>query len=281
MIVEGFISGLHKSPYRGFAVEFAEHREYVPGDDVRHIDWRVYAKADRYYVKQYEQETNLRAYIVLDASRSMAYPEHPDRDRMTKWEYAATAAASLAYLLIHQQDAAGLLLFDEDIRQELAPTSNAAQLRTLIEVIERNQPDLRTEVKVVFDKLADRLKKKGLVVIISDLLADPDEVINGLRHFAHDGHDVIVLHVLDHDELELPFVDNTLFEGLEAPELELLTDPQSLRRSYLEGLRRFITRIRGACVDRRIDYVLLSTRDPLDVALTRFLASRMHAMKAS
>lgn len=276
MVVEGFVSGMHKSPYQGYAVEFASHREYVPGDDIRHIDWRLYARADRLYIKQYEEETNLRTHILLDCSRSMAYPQHVHDGRMNKFDYACTLAASLVYLLMHQQDACGLVLFDHDIREQIPPTSSTAQLQTMIELIERNPPDSTTDMKILFSRLAEQLRRRGLVIVISDLLTDVDEVIQGLQRLRYTGHDVIVLHVLDHDEVTFPFEDNTMFEGLEAPDVQLLTDPQSLRASYLEIVQRFISRVRSACMDHRIDYQLLSTRDPLDAGLSALLAARMH-----
>jgi len=279
-VVEGFYSGMHRSPFHGFSVEFASHREYVPGDDTRHIDWRVYGRADRYYIKQYEEETNVRAYILMDCSGSMAYPTHRHPGRMTKFEYAATVAASLAYLLVRQQDAPGLMLFDHDVRDHLPPRSNPAQLRNLIDVIDRARPDRETDVKVLLGRLADQIKRRSFVIVISDLLADAEDVVRGLERFRYGGHDVLVLHVLDRDELEFDFRDNTLFEGIEDPSVELLTDPQSLRRSYLEALNRFLTRVRTACVDRRIDYLSLSTSDSLGVALSAFLGHRRHAIKA-
>lgn len=276
MVVEGFISGLHRSPYHGYSVEFAAHREYVPGDDIRHIDWRLYARGDRLYIKQYEEETNLRTHILLDCSRSMAYPEHPGHARMTKFDYACTLAASLIYLLMHQQDACGLVLFDHDVREQVLPTSSTAQLQSMLELIERNPPDHGTNVKVLFARLAEQVHRRGLVVVVSDLLTDVDEVIAGLQRLRHARHDVIVMHVLDHDELTFPFVDNTMFEGLEAPDAQVLTDPQSLRTSYLAIVRQYVSRLRSACMDHRIDYRLFSTRDPLDAALSAFLAARMH-----
>ena len=275
MIVEGFISGMHKSPYHGYSVEFASHREYVPGDDIRHIDWRLFGRGDRLYIKQYEEETNLRTHILLDCSRSMAYPEHTGNGHMNKFDYACTLAASLVYLLMHQQDACGLVLFDHAIREQIPPTSSTAQLYAMIELIERNPPDSTTDMKILFTQLAEQLRRRGLVIVISDLLTDVDEVIQGLQQLRYTGHDVIVLHVLDHDELAFPFEDNTMFEGLEAPDVQLLTDPQSLRASYLQIVQRFISRVRSACMDHRIDYRLLSTRDPLDGGLSAFLAARM------
>lgn len=281
MVVEGFVSGMHRSPYHGHSVEFAQHREYVPGDDLRRLDWRVYGKTDRFYVKQYEEETNLRAQVMLDCSSSMRYPEHgTESGRMTKFEYAATLAASLAYLLTHQQDAVGLLLFDDAIRANLPPASNQVHLRSVIRRIEEALLDRPTNARAVFRPLAAELYRRSIVIVISDLLAPPDEVAAGLERFRQDRHEVIVLHVLDHDEREFPFQDNTLFEGLEDSGLQVLADPQSLRNAYQEALHAFITRVRAACVNARIDYVGLSTSDPLDEALRGYLAARAHLSKA-
>ncbi len=280
-VVEGFVSGMHQSPYHGFSVEFAEHREYAPGDDLRHIDWRVFAKSDRYYIKQYEEETNLRSHILLDCSGSMGYPESPrgkDTGRMTKWDYASTVAASLAFLQSKQQDAIGLTLFDHEVRRQISSAANPRQLANMIRIIEEHAPQDKTDVKILFRYLADHIKRRSMVVVISDFLTDLDDVIAGLQRLRHTRHEVMVMHVLDQDELEFPFEDQTLFEGIEFDQ-ELLTDPQALRKSYLEQVERFIHRLRSFCVDNRIDYVLLSTADRLDVALSTFLARRSHAMR--
>ncbi|UCC31275.1 MAG: DUF58 domain-containing protein [Phycisphaerales bacterium] len=279
-VVEGFVSGMHRSPYKGFSVEFASHRSYVPGDDIRHIDWRVYGKADRFFVKEYEEETNLRTHLLLDCSGSMAYPEHPGTGRMRKWDYAATLAASLAHLLIYQQDGVGLTLFDSEVRQQLPVSTNRASLYTLAVMIESNAPKDKTDLKALFQRLSNSIPRRGMVVILSDLLTDADDIIRGLQRFRYDQHDVLVLHVLDHDELEFPFADRTLFEGLEEMDLEVLTDPQSLRGSYLEALQTFVRKMRGVCLDHKIDYALISTADSVDVALTTFLATRMHRQRA-
>ncbi len=278
-VVEGFVSGMHKSPYKGFSVEFANHRSYVPGDDIRHIDWRVYGKADRFYIKEYEEETNLRTHLLLDCSRSMAYPEHPGTGRMTKWDYAATLATSLAHLLVYQQDGVGLTLFDEGIRARLPVSTSRASLHTLAATIESHAPRDATDVKLL-QQLGGQIPRRGMVVILSDLLTDVDEIIAGLQRLSYDRHDVLVFHVLDHDELEFPFADRTLFEGMEEIDLEVLTDPQSLRTSYLESLHEFIRRVRGACLNQRIDYALISTADSVDVALSTFLASRIRRQRA-
>jgi len=278
-VVEGFVSGMHKSPYKGFSVEFANHRPYVPGDDIRHIDWRVYGKADRFFIKEYEEETNLRTHLLLDCSGSMAYPAHAGTARMTKWDYAATVAVSLAYLLISQQDAVGLTLFDSDIRERLPISTNYASLYMMAAVVESHAPSKVSDVRF-FQHVAGHVPRRGMVVILSDLLTDIDEIILGLQRMRYAQHDVLVLHVLDHDELEFPFADRTLFEGLEVVDQEVLTDPQALRRSYLDAVQGFIRKLRGVCLDQRIDYALMSTADPLDVALTTFLATRMHRQRA-
>ena len=274
-VVEGFISGMHKSPYKGFSVQFASHRAYVPGDDIRHLDWRVYAKADRFFIKEYEEETNMRVHLLLDCSHSMAYPEHSGTGRMTKWDYAATLAASMAHLLVHQQDGVGLTLFDSDVRAQLPVSSHRAALLNLVHAVESNPPANKTDVKMTFHQLASRIPRRGMVVVLSDLLTDVDELVRGLQRFRFGRHDLLVLHVLDKDELEFPFTDRTLFEGMEEVGLEVLTDPQSLRASYLEAVQVFINKVRRACLDNRIDYALISTADGVDVALTTFLASRM------
>jgi len=279
-VVEGFVSGMHKSPYKGYSVEFANHRPYVPGDDIRHLDWRVYAKADRFFIKEYEEETNMRVHLLLDCSGSMAYPAHPGTGRMTKWDYASTLAASLAHLLIYQQDGVGLTLFDSEIRRQLPVSTNRATLVDFTNAVEASDPRNKTDLKVLFHQLAGRIPRRGMVVILSDLLTNVDDVIRGLQRFRFGRHDVLVLHVLDHDELQFPFSDRTLFEGMEDVNLEVLTDPQSLRGSYLAALDAFLGKIRRACLDVKIDYALISTAESLDVALTTFLATRMHRQRA-
>jgi uncharacterized protein (DUF58 family) len=278
MVVEGFVSGMHRSPYHGYSVEFAAHREYVPGDDIRHIDWRLFARGDRLYIKQYEEETNLRTHILLDASGSMAYPEHPEPGRMTKYDYACTLAASLVFLIMQQQDSCGLVLFDQAIREQIPAASSRPQLYSMIELIERNPPDRSTDVKVLFGQFADQIRQRGLVILISDLLTDVDDLLAGLQRLRYTRHDVIVLHVMDQDELTFPFESNALFEGMEAPAGELLADPQSLRRSYLDLVEAFIRQVRSSCMNHRIDYQLLSTTDPLDGGLSTFLAARMRQL---
>ena len=278
--VEGLLSGMHRSPYSGYSVEFAQHREYVPGDDLRHLDWRVYGKTDRFYIKQFEEETNLQAHLLVDCSASMRYPEEPPIDRLTKFEYAATLAASMAYLLVHQQDAVGLMLFDDQVRADLAPQSHYPHLQTILTSLEQARLERPTGGKALFSELAGRLKRRSIVMVISDLFAALDDLSTGLQSLRHGGHEVIVVQVLDRDEREFPFQDNTLFEGLEAAGQRVLVDPQSLRMGYLAALEGFEGQVRATCAGAKIDLVELSTADPLDVAIRRYLAARAHWVKA-
>ncbi len=271
-IVAGYISGMHRSPYRGFSVEFAEHREYVPGDDLRHVDWRLFGRADRFYVKQYEVETNLRCYLLMDASESMAYGSP-----VSKFDYARTLAASLAYLVIDHQDAAGLITFDSEVRDRLDCKSGKAHLANLADLLDGAAPAGKTHVKVLFHRLAEELHSRSMVVLISDLLADPDHIVAGLDHIRYAGHELIVFHVMHDDEWSFPFVENVLFDGLEEP-ARLLADPQSLRDSYLAAVQRLVTRVRAACLKLRADYVLVNTREPVDAVLCGYLGRRARAV---
>ncbi len=277
-IVSGVLSGMHRSAYHGYSVEFAEHRQYVPGDDIRHVDWRIFGRKDRLYIKQYEEETNLRCHLVVDASHSMAYESGSlrpaaRRPALNKFEYAATLAASLAYLLVGQQDAAGLLTFDHEIRARLKTGTGKAHLSNLVALLEDTEPSGTTDVKILFHRLAEELDRRSMVVLISDLLADPDDVVAGLEHICYTGHELVVLHVMDDFEWSFPFVENVLFEGME-DDLQLLADPQALRASYLEAVRRFVARVRGVCLKHRADYVPVNTRDPFDVVLCGYLSRR-------
>ena len=276
-VVEGFISGLHKSPFHGYSVEFATHREYVPGDDIKHIDWKVWARADRLYVKQYEEETNLRSTLLVDASRSMRYGGADGG--MRKFDYACTVAASLAYLLQQQQDAVGLVTFDTEIRRKLPASSHPTHLKLLLHELANTQPDNRTDVADVFHRLAEQITKRGLVVLISDCFLDVDRLTRALQHFRHKRHEVVVFHVMHEHELEFPFQDNILFRGLEVDQ-QVLTEPRALRKAYLEAVERFLARVRRACASNGIDYMLMSTSDPLDAALASYLAFRRRAARA-
>src|SRR5690606_4894871 len=217
LVVEGFVTGMHKSPYRGFSVEFAQHREYVPGDDIRYVDWKIFAKSDRVYIKEFEEETNLRAHLFLDQSESMAYG---GEGAMTKFDYAATALAALAYLIQQQSDAVGLTLFDEKVVRQVPASNTRANLGNIYASLAEAKPSAKTKVGVVLRELARELRRRGMVLVFSDLFDDPAQVLAGLRALAQRGHDVVVFHVLDRDEVEFPFERMTMFEGLEQmPEL--------------------------------------------------------------
>jgi len=271
-IVEGYVAGLHRSPYRGFSIEFAEHREYAPGDDLRYLDWKVFGRTDKFYLKQFEDETNLIGYLVLDASESMRY-QGPDSP-LSKFEYAQCLAASLAWLILQQQDAVGLVTFDDRIRAHLPPSSNASHLKHLLEVMESVTPNATTATGPIFHELAEKWTKRGVVVVISDLFDDVASLLAGLKHFRHRRHDVIILHVMDGAELDFPFTQPTLFRGLEKHS-EVAADPRSLRRAYHSELSRFLQAIKQGCREREMDYRQIRTDQPLDAALTAFLARRM------
>jgi len=280
-VVAGSVSGMHRSAYHGFSVEFAEHRQYVPGDDIRHMDWRIFGRADRLYIKQYEEETNLHCNLLVDVSRSMAYPTgagpvrpgNSASGRRNKFEYAAALTASLAYVLISQQDSAGLVTFDSEVRESLPPASGKSQLANFLTILEETEPARQTDVKILFHRLAEELRKRSMVILISDLLANTDDVVNGIEHICYAGHELIVLHVMDDDEWSFPLVENVMFEGLEDDQ-RLRADPQSLRSSYLNAVRRFVTRVEGTCLKHHADYVPINTRDPLDAVLCGYLARR-------
>jgi uncharacterized protein (DUF58 family) len=275
-VVEGYVSGVHRSPYHGFSIEFAEHREYAPGDDLRYVDWKVFGRTDKYYLKQYEDETNLIVYLVLDASESMTY-RGPDA-ALSKLEYAQVTAASLGWLVLKQQDAAGLVTFDDEVRALVREGGNPSHLKQLLHALETVDPRRKTATGPIFHDLAERLRRRGVVVVLSDLFDDVPSMLAGLKHFHHRRHDVIVLHVLDPAELDFPFRRPTLFRGLEQMP-EVLTDPRSLRGAYLEEFRRFRHEVQRGCRNYQLDYHLLRTDEPLDVALTSFLAPRMARVK--
>ncbi len=270
-VVEGAVSGLHKSPYQGFSVEFAQHREYTWGDELKHVDWKVYGRTDRYYVKQYEEETNLYAVCALDASESMLY--QGPRARCMKYEYGATLAAGLAYLLLRQQDAVGLSLFAEGELQRLPTSAHPAQLRQIAEAMARVEPARESGRPPVLHRLAEELTRRGLVFVISDLLFDAEALLDGLRHLRHRGHEVVVFHLLDPDELDFPFEDVTRFEGLEAGP-QLLVDPRGLRAGYLEALGAFLRTVETGCQEARVDYVRVDTGQGPALTLARYLTQR-------
>ena len=274
LIVEGFISGLHRSPYHGFSIEFAEHREYVPGDDVRHIDWKVFGRSDRFYIKQYEEETNLSTHILLDSSESMSYGS----DGVSKFDYGVMVAASLSYLLLRQQDAVGMALFDEKVCDMVGARSTGSHLQTLLELAENPGLKEKTDLGVILHEFAGRIHRRGLIVIISDMLDDIEHIERGLKHLRYCNHEVILFHLLDSDERTFPFQNMTMFEGLEGME-EVLANPRLLKEAYLEELEKFLSRLRRVCRNNRFDYVPLDTSDPLDVALSSYLAKRAGSLR--
>ena len=272
MIVEGYVSGLHRSPYQGFSIEFAEHREYAPGDDLRYVDWKVFGRTDKVYLKQFEEETNQICYLLLDTSQSMRY-QSGDAP-MSKLEYAQSAAAALSYLILQQQDSAGLVTFDREVRAFVRASSNPSHLKQLLHAIGESVPERKTDTGPIFHDLAERFKKRGIVVILSDLFDDVDSMMAGLKHFRHRRHDVIILHVLDPAELDFKFQRLTLFRGLE--ELpHVLVDPRALRRAYLREFEHFVRRLKKGCRMHRIDYVQMRTDQSLELALSSYLSSRM------
>jgi len=277
-VVEGFVSGRHKSPFKGFSVEFAEHRQYVPGDDVGDLDWRVFGRSDRYYIKQYVEETNLRATILLDASGSMRYAgrraaRYQNRP-MSKFEYAQFLAASLAHLMIHQQDAVGLVTFDSNVRRYIPARSRVSHLQVLLQELHETHAGEETALAPIFHKIAEQAHRRGLIVVISDLFDDPEEILNALHHFRHRKHEVLLLHVMAEEELTLPFDRWSAFRDLELPGRRVQVDPRAIRAEYVNEVRRFIRRIETGCGRMNIDYVPLSTRQSFDVALAHYLASR-------
>ena len=272
LIVEGYTSGLHKSPYHGFSIEFAEHREYVPGDDIKHVDWKVWGRTDKYYLKQYEEETNLISMLVLDTSESMRY-QSSDAP-VSKLEYGKYIAASLAYLILQQQDSVGLVTFDREVRQFLRPSSHPSHLKQMLHLMDETVPERKTSVGPIFHDLAERLRKRGLVVIISDLFDDVPAIMGGLKHLRHRRHEAIVFQVLDPAEIDFPFQDSTLFRGLE--ELpQVLTEPRALRKAYQREFQSFLTEVKKGCRLAHLDYTLLRTDQSLDLALSSYLTARM------
>lgn len=269
-VVEGFLSGMHRSPYFGQSVEFLQHREYVPGDDLRHVDWKVWARQDRLYVKQFEEETNLRCTLLVDISKSMQYGS----SALNKYEYACTLAASLAYLILRQQDAVGCVAFDEAIRAQIPIRSKRNHLLSVIETLDLNEPRDKTDLFGVLRNVAESYPRRGMMILISDLLAPTSGMFRGLRLLRQRGHDLLVLHVLDDDEVDFPFSGPIRFEGLESLEI-LNCNPRALREGYLEALGRFLSEVRRECARDRIDYALLKTGQPLDAALATFLSSRL------
>lgn len=271
-VVEGLRVGMHKSPLRGFSTEFAQHRQYVPGDPVRHIDWRVYGRTMRYYLKLYEAETNFEANLLLDASRSMHYGS----GSLSKLEYAKYMAASLAYLIVDQRDSVGLAVFDDALRDYVEPKSSKAVIRTIAEQLAGAEPEPRTDVAGLLHEFARRMRRRGFVLLFSDLFDHVDAFLKGLDHLRFRGHNVTVFHVMDPYELEFPFTGTYKFKGLEL-DGEISTQPRRIRQAYLNELRKFITQIKSACDRSRIDYVLVNTSRPVEQTLSNYLIARIRS----
>jgi uncharacterized protein (DUF58 family) len=269
LVVEGFLIGLHRSPYHGFSVEFAEHRQYMPGDPIRDIDWKVYAKTDRYYIKEYEEETNLKAYILLDASASMGYSSNG----VSKLEYGSYLSAALGYLMLKQKDAVGLAIFDEGMRSYLPPRSARSHLHDLLKDLVRVKPSRTTQVSSTFHQMAERIKRRGLVVIISDLFSEPEDILMGLKHFRYKKNEVIVFHILDPMEKSFAYQREAIFVDMETRE-EVLTQPWQIRGEYQREIRDLVQLYKTHCGESRIEYVSMDTSVPLDYALFAYLQKR-------
>ena len=269
-IVEGFLSGEHRSPYFGQSIEFVQHREYTAGDDLRRVDWKVWAKQDKYYVKQYEEETNLRATLVVDVSAGMQYGSGP----LNKYEYASTVAVSLAYLLLRQQDAVGCVAFDERVRHTVPIRSRINHLQSIITALDASAPRDKTDIAKVLQTVAQDTPRRGLITIISDLFVDRPGLLRGLRMLRQRGHDVMVFHIMDDDELDFNFTGATRFEGLEGAD-HLNCNPRALREGYLEAMNAFLDEVRRGCSQNGCDYALIRTSQPLDAALAAYLSSRL------
>ena len=271
-LMDGYVQGLHRSPHVGVALDFAQHRQYVPGDDVKRIDWRAFAKTERYYIKQYEQSTNLRAHIVLDASGSMAY--QGQSDAMSKFRYGQYVAACLTYLVLHQQDSASLITFDSKVREFIPPSSAPSHLMRILQTLDQTKPREESAVAPLLHEVAERITRRGLVIVISDLFDEAKPLIEALHHLRHKRHEVILLHVMANDELEFPFRKWSLFENLEKPGDKLRLAPATMRAMYLENLAAHLREIREAAGKLNINHLLLDTSRPFDEALTMYLAQR-------
>ncbi|MBM4091469.1 MAG: DUF58 domain-containing protein, partial [Planctomycetes bacterium] len=269
-IVEGFLSGMHRSPYFGQSVEFLQHREYVPGDDLRHVDWKVWARQDRLYVKQFEEDTNLRCTLLIDVSHSMIYGSGPTN----KYEFGCTLAASLAYLILKQNDAVGCLSFDERVRMQVPVRSKRNHIQSVLEALDVSQPRDKTDMYGIFRGVAESTPHRGMIILVSDLLADQAGTVRGLKLLRQRGHDVLVFHVMHDDELDFPFAGPTRFEGLESLDF-LNCNPRALRDGYLEAVQAFLENVRLHCAHNRVDYALIRTSQPLAAALAAYLSSRL------
>jgi len=269
LAMEGYYSGIHKSPYHGFNVEFAEYREYAPGDDLRYLDWRVMAKSDRLFIKQFEAETNLSCYLLLDASESMDFTTNDD----TRLDYGASLAAALSLLMLRQGDQVGLVVFDNAVRQFIPPRGSARHFGAIVDALEQVKPGKDTNIAAVLHEMAERVRRRSMVIIISDFFDDVDAVLNSLQHFRFRHNEVIVLHLLDEAELSFPFDRVTLFEGMERGE-RVVVDPHIMAEGYRRRFEEFLKDFRHGCTEKNIDYELMTLSQPFDRALSAYLARR-------
>ncbi len=269
MIVEGFIIGLHKSPFHGFSVEFSQHRPYNPGDCLKYFDWKIFGRTDRFYIKQFEEETNLKATILFDVSNSMSYSS----GKISKLEYGKYLAASLTYMMLMQRDAVGMTLFDSKIKQYLPPRSVTSYLQPILKQLEIIQPGADTDISQVLHEIADRIKRRGLIILISDLLDEPEKVLSSLRHFRHNKHEVLLFHILDPLELSFKFEGDIQFEDLESGE-NIRTFPWYIQNEYKNEINEFINYYKKNCLENRIDYQLVETSTSFDNALIEYLVKR-------
>ena len=270
LVVEGFITGLHRSPYHGFSVEFAEHRQYRPGDEIRHLDWKVFGRSEKYYIKQYEEETNLRSMIIVDSSASMKYAS---KGNISKFEYATYLSAALAYMLMNQRDSVGLSLYDTEIKSFFPPSSKRSYLNQLLMALDTTVPSNLTGTAVALNEIAERIRRRGLVVVISDFFDDISSVVKALSHFRHKNHDVIVFQLLDPRETDFKFGPAATIVDMETAE-EMMTQPYQIQKSYSEAMSNFLNNFRRSCRNLNIDYNLILTSDSFDKALKEFIAKR-------
>lgn len=270
LVVEGFMAGLHKSPYHGYSAEFSQHRQYRPGDELKHVDWKIYARTNRYHIKQFEEETNMRCVVVVDTSSSMAYASEGNP---TKFDYAVTLAAAFAYMIIKQRDAAGVATFDTEVRSFHPPRSKPSYIAQLLTTLAQTQPAQGTSTATALHDVANRLVRRGMVILLSDLFDDPGNTLKALRHFRHDNHDVIVVHVLDPRELDFQLGRAAVFQDMEDGS-EITTHPVFLKNSYRAAMESFCNDIRVGCHAQNIDYLQIQTNQPFDVPLKEYLIKR-------
>ncbi|HEX3358835.1 MAG TPA: DUF58 domain-containing protein [Tepidisphaeraceae bacterium] len=279
LIVEGLMTGMHRSPYQGISVEFAQHRPYVAGDDIRHVDWKVFGRSDKIYLKQYLEETNLHLICIVDASESMGYGTvRSEGAEWTKYDHATAIAASLSYMAIQQQDSVGLAIFDQALSRYFKPSNSPGQWKIVVNELQQVPRWNKTNTGKILDQIAEKLTHRSLIVLLSDFFDDLEGLRQGLRHLRYKKHEIMAFQILDPAEIEFPFEDVTLFKGLEEAG-ELLTEPRALREGYMEQLSLFTEDLKKSCRGMHIDFHRFSSGDPLDVSLSQFLATRSASMK--